>query len=93
MVLIPAFQLHLRHPILQGLATVGKCARPSPPTLPPLPSPSHLVMHVCEGGRGLHWRACVIAALTPLIARCLFEILPPRCPCLPLLSGRCAAGF
>ena len=25
MALIPAFQLHLRHPILQGLATVGKC--------------------------------------------------------------------
>jgi hypothetical protein len=25
MVLIPAFQLNLRHPILQGLATVGKC--------------------------------------------------------------------
>jgi hypothetical protein len=23
--LIPAFQLNLRHPILQGLATVGKC--------------------------------------------------------------------
>jgi hypothetical protein len=31
--LIPAFQLHLRHAVLQGLATVGKCTCGGPDSL------------------------------------------------------------